>query len=217
MFSVRTVEKRGDDRCRHTALRTVVAPGRSFASYAAGSHICPLECRTISVAGVVISTSSSSLSVAEKGPLGRYHFVYHTGDGRISSCWTVSDSIGLMQQLSLTPQQETAHDEDVLAAFAPRSRNFMRRCKKMMDTVRVPSIPGWLAPIASIDLPLARGPGLGTQPTCRAMVNVAAAARAVAARTWFHAVQPERWWVQWLSASALCGSTLASASLRGTW
>jgi hypothetical protein len=42
-------------------------------------------------------------------------------------------------------------------AHLPRSHIFMQLCKKMMDTVRVPSIPGWLEPIDSIDFPLARG------------------------------------------------------------
>jgi len=32
--------------------------------------------------------------------------INHVEDGRIFSSWTVSDSLGLMQQLSLTPQPE---------------------------------------------------------------------------------------------------------------
>ena len=32
--------------------------------------------------------------------------IFHKEDGRISSSWTVSDALGLMQQLGLTPQPE---------------------------------------------------------------------------------------------------------------
>ncbi len=57
--------------------------------------------------GRVSDNAVRSLVISER-LLGTNEIVviHHTENGRISSSWTVSDALGLMRQLGLTPQPE---------------------------------------------------------------------------------------------------------------